>query len=58
MLALTSSSEKWDYAIGMVKVDDLAPSPEMLEMIEKEKNGEMTIEEIKDELYKKYNIKP
>lgn len=57
MLSLTSGSEKWDYAIGMNKVDGLSPSPEMMEMIEKEKRGEMTMEEIKDALYKKYNIK-
>ena len=57
MLAITNGSEKWDYAIAMLKIDGQSPSPEMLEMIEKEKKGEMTMEEIKDALYKKYNIK-
>ena len=40
MLAITNGSEKWDYAIAMLKIDGQSPSPEMLEMIEKEKKGE------------------
>ena len=55
---LVSEDKKWDFALGMIKVDGLSPSPEMLEMIEKEKRGEMTMEEIREALYNMYNIKP
>jgi hypothetical protein len=41
----------WDYAIGMVKVDGLEPTQEMRKLIEQEKRGELT----KDEIYRKLN---
>lgn len=37
-MAMTKE-QAWDYAIGMLKVDGLEPSEDMLEMIEKEKRG-------------------
>lgn len=52
-MAMTKS-EAWDYAIGMVKVDGLKPSDEMLEMIEKEERGEMTRAEILKKLNAMY----
>ena len=33
---LVSADKKWDYALGMIKVDGLEPSPEFKELIEKE----------------------
>ena len=39
------SDKVWDYAVGMLKTGGLALKP-TLEMIEKEKRGEMTTEEI------------
>ena len=47
---LVSRDKKWDYAIGMIKVDGLEPTPEMRELIEKEKRGEITMEESKRRL--------
>ena len=47
---LVRSDKAWDYAIGMLKVDGLEPTPEMMEMIEKEKCGEITKEEIREAL--------
>lgn len=47
--------EAWDYAIGMLKVDGLKPSEDMMEMIEKEKRGEMTTEDILKRLHEKYS---
>lgn len=38
---LVSTDKKWDYALGMIKVDGLEPSPEFKKLIEKEKRGEM-----------------
>ena len=52
-MAMTKE-QAWDYAIGMLQVDGLKPSEDMLEMIEKEKKGEITTEEIRVTLIKKY----
>ena len=53
---LVSRDKKWDYAIGM-KVDGLEPTPEMKELIEKEKRGEITMEGIKEALDRRYKVK-
>lgn len=45
----------WDYALGMIKVDGLKPSDDMLEMIEQEKKGEVTVEDIIKKLDVKYS---
>ena len=54
---LVNSDKKWDYALGMIKVDGLEPTPEFKRLIEKEKRGEMTMDDIKQTLDKKYKIK-
>lgn len=54
---LVSTDKKWDYALGMIKVDGLEPSPEFKELIEKESRGEMTTEEMRKVLDKKYKMK-
>lgn len=41
----------------MLKVDGVEPTPEMIELIEKEKRGEITMEGIKEPLDKKYKSK-
>ncbi len=43
---LISADKKWDYALGMIKVDGLESFPEFKELIEKESRGEMTTEDI------------
>jgi hypothetical protein len=50
-------NQAWDYAIGIIKVDGLEPSPDFLELVEKEKRGEITRDDIKKYLDKKYMIK-
>lgn len=47
----------WEYALGIIKVDGLTPSPEFLELVEKEKRGEITTEDIIKILDKKYKMK-
>ncbi|MDR2206223.1 MAG: antitoxin VbhA family protein [Flavobacteriaceae bacterium] len=47
----------WDYALGLIKIDGLTPTPEFLEMVEKEIQGEMTLTEIEYSLNKKYKMK-
>ena len=34
---LVRADKKWDYAIGMIKVDGLEPTEDMKKLIEKEK---------------------
>ncbi|MBD5535846.1 MAG: hypothetical protein HDQ99_09370 [Lachnospiraceae bacterium] len=36
------------YDIETIKVDGIEPTPEMKELLEKEKRGEITMEEIRD----------
>lgn len=51
-----TNSEAWDYAIGMIKVDGLEPTEEFKKYIEKEKKGEITMEDVKRFLDKKYKM--
>lgn len=56
-IMLVSADKKWDYALGMIKVDGLEPSPEFKDLIVKEKRGEMTTDDIRKVLDKKYKMK-
>jgi hypothetical protein len=49
--------QAWDYAIGIVQVDGIKPSDEFMKLVEKEKRGELTSEDIREVLVKKYTIK-
>ena len=51
------NNKAWDYAIGIVQVDGIKPSKEFLELVEKEKRGEITGDDIRRALYKKYTMK-
>lgn len=47
------------YDIGEIKIDGLEPAPEMKELLEKEKRGEITREEIWDIFNsRRYRMKP
>jgi hypothetical protein len=52
-----SNEKAWDYAIGIVQVDGIKPSDDFLELVEKEKRGEMTGDDIRRVLDKKYIVK-
>ena len=52
-----TNEQAWDYAIGMIKVDGLEPTEDFKKCIEKEKNGEVTMEDAKRFLDKKYKMK-
>lgn len=52
-----TNAEAWDYAIGMIKVDGLEPTEDFKIYIEKEKKGEVTMEDAKRFLDKKYKMK-
>lgn len=47
----------WDFALGLLKVDGLEPSEEFLDLVEKEKRGEITEKDIEEWLNKKYKTK-
>lgn len=47
----------WNYALGMIKVDGLTPSDELLRMVEEEKQGKMTTDDILERLNEKYSKK-
>jgi len=47
----------WDYALRLIKIDGLTPTPEFMIMVEKEIRGEMTLSEIEASLNKKYKMK-
>lgn len=42
-----TNTQAWNYAIGMIKVDGLEPTEDFKEYIEKEKKGEVTMEDAK-----------
>jgi len=50
-------NEAWEYAAGLIKVDGLEPTQEMKNLIEMEKRGEISKDEIYDRLSKHYRMK-
>lgn len=49
-----TNEQAWDFAIGLVQIDGVKPSKEFLELVEREKRGEITGDDIRRELKKKY----
>lgn len=56
MEVVMNNSEAWDYAIGMIRLDGLEPSAEFKKYIEREKRGELTMEDLKIFLKNKYQV--
>ncbi len=52
-----TNEQAWNYAIGMIKVDGLEPTEDFKRYIEKEKAGQVTMEDVKVFLDKKYKMK-
>ena len=55
-MAMTNQ-KAWDYAIGIVQIDGIKPSDDFMELVEKEKRGEITGDDIRRVLYKKYKVR-
>ena len=51
-----NNDEAWDYAIGIVQIEGIKPSQDFLELAEKEKRGELTNDDIRRVLVKKYTV--
>ncbi|MDR0547622.1 MAG: antitoxin VbhA family protein [Dysgonamonadaceae bacterium] len=47
----------WNYALGLIQVDGLSPTPEFVELANKEIRGEITLEDIEKRLNKRYRMK-
>ena len=43
-----TETERTVYDVGTIKIDGLEPTPEMKELLEKEKRGEITMVEIRN----------
>jgi len=52
-----TNAQKWDYSLGLIQIDGLKPSDEFLELVEREKRGEITTEDMKKALDAKYRKK-
>ena len=52
-----TNEKAWDFAIGLARIDGVKPSEEFLELVEKEKRGEITGDDICRILYNKYKVK-
>ena len=52
-----TNAQKWDYSLGLLQIDGLTPSDEFLELVEREKRGEITTEDMKKALDAKYRMK-
>lgn len=57
MIKPMTNPEAWDYAIGMTKTDGLKPSNELMVLIAKEKQEEISKDDILVELNKLYRMK-
>lgn len=50
------NEKAWNYVIGIVQVEGIKLSKEFLELVEKEKRGELTGDNIRRILYSKYKV--
>ena len=51
-----NNDKAWDYAIGLVQAEGTKPSDDFLELVEKEKQGLLTNDDIRNTLTKKYTM--
>ncbi len=47
----------WEFAIGLAQIDGVKVPDDFLELIEREKRGELTIDDIRRILYERYAVK-
>ena len=55
-MAMTNE-KAWNFAIGIVQMEGTKPSDDFFELVEKEKHGEITGDDIRRVLYNKYKVK-
>ena len=47
----------WNYALGLIQIDGLKPTPEFLALVDKEIQGEISLNDIEKTLNKRYRLK-
>ena len=52
-----TNEQAWNYAIGIVQLDGRKVSDEFLELVDREKRGEITGDDIRRILFEKYTEK-
>jgi len=52
-----TNDQAWNFAIGLVQIDGIKPSDDFLKLVEKEKCGEITGDDIRCILWTKYAVK-
>lgn len=50
-------AKAWDFALGLLQMDGLVPSEDFLKLVDQEKSGSITTQEIKNYLNHKYQMK-
>ena len=52
-----TNKKAWNFTIGIVQIEGIKPSDDFWELVEKEKRGEITGDDIRRVFYKKYKVK-
>ncbi|MEG2609131.1 MAG: antitoxin VbhA family protein [Bacilli bacterium] len=47
----------WDFALGLQKIDNFEPDEEYIELMKKEINGEITLDDMEEIVLSKYKNK-
>lgn len=55
-MAKMSNEQAWNYALGIIKVDGLQPSEDFLRLVELEKQGKITNDDMLQFLNRKYKM--
>lgn len=50
-------ANKWNIALGLIKVDGLKPTDEFMRLTEREKRGEITTSDMRHILNRTYRVK-
>lgn len=53
--AKTKNEKAWSFALGLAQIDGVQPSDYFLELVEREKRGEINTEDIRRLLREQYN---
>lgn len=53
--AKTENEKAWSFALGLAQIDGVQPSDYFLELVEREKRGEINTEDIRRLLREQYN---
>ncbi len=52
-----NNERAWDFAIGLAQIDGVQLPDDFLELVEREKRGELTTDDMRRVLLEKYSVK-